>query len=136
MVLNERRRSVSVRALSSGGRFLPPWRQIDAEPRHAGGERLAALGGGGRALGGSRGGEGRHLLGRRDVRVVLEVDQGARQRARDLAPLLKATDAVAHECRSRCSRSAAKGPAPGGNPACDGRIGIRACLRGSRQGSL
>src|SRR5262245_62567518 len=25
MVLNEPRRSVSVRALSSGGRFLPPW---------------------------------------------------------------------------------------------------------------
>src|SRR5262245_1010910 len=90
-------------------------RQIDSEPRHARGERLAALGE-----------EGRHLLGRRDVRVVLEIDQGARQRARDLAPLLQATDAVAHGRRSRCSRSAAKGPGTRPEP------GVYFCWRSPR----
>jgi hypothetical protein len=40
--------------------------------------------------------ERRHLLGRRDVGVVFEVDERAREAARDFAPLFEAADTVAH----------------------------------------
>ena len=59
--------------------------QVDPEPRHPGCERLAALGE-----------ERWHLLGRRDVRIVFEVDERAREAARDFTPLFEAADTVAH----------------------------------------
>ena len=59
--------------------------KVDPEPRHSGCERLAAFGE-----------ERRHLLGRRDVGIVFEVDERAREAARDFAPLFEAADTVAH----------------------------------------
>ena len=59
--------------------------QIDAKACNLRRERLAAFGE-----------EGRHLLGGGDIRIVFEVDERARERARDFAPFLEPTDAVAH----------------------------------------
>jgi len=59
--------------------------KVDPKPRHSGCERLAAFGE-----------ERRHLLGRRDVGIVFEVDERAREAARDFAPLYEAADTVAH----------------------------------------
>src|SRR5262249_22918077 len=59
--------------------------KVDPEPRHSGCERLAAFGE-----------ERRHLLGRRDVGIVFEVDERAREAARDIAPLLEAADPVTY----------------------------------------
>src|SRR5262249_56874767 len=59
--------------------------KVDPEPCHSGCERLAAFG------------EGRwYLLGRRDLGIVFEVDERAREAARGFAPLFGAAGRVAN----------------------------------------
>ena len=65
--------------------FFAAWRKDDAEACHLGFERLAALGK-------KRG----NLFGRRDIRIVVEIEQLARERARNLAPILDASETIAH----------------------------------------
>src|SRR6266478_4625151 len=85
MVLNEPRRSESVRVEQRWASLTAAAGKVDPEPRHSSCERLAAFGE-----------ERRHLLGRRDVGIVFEVDERAREAARDFAPLFEAADTVAH----------------------------------------
>src|SRR5262249_37858974 len=65
--------------------LAPAAGKVDPEPRHSGCERLAAFGE-----------ERGHVLGRRDVGIVFEVDERAREAARDIAPLFEAADTVTH----------------------------------------